>query len=63
MIFYAIQEILRFWLNKGVDGFRVIKVMHLFEDADLRNEPKERCNVSSMHTSTLSPAEALTHAH
>lgn len=33
------DEILHFWLEKGVNGFRVDAVNHLFEDAKLRDEP------------------------
>uniref|UniRef100_K1QQH0 Neutral and basic amino acid transport protein rBAT n=1 Tax=Magallana gigas TaxID=29159 RepID=K1QQH0_MAGGI len=33
-----LENILRFWLNKGVDGFHVQNVQHLYEDQDLRNE-------------------------
>jgi len=33
------KEILRFWLAKGVSGFRVDAVNHLFEDEDLQDEP------------------------
>lgn len=31
---------IRFWLRKGIDGFRVDAVPHLFEDANLSNEPR-----------------------
>lgn len=30
---------MKFWLDKGVDGFRVDAVNHLFEVEDLRDEP------------------------
>lgn len=30
---------LRFWLNKGVDGFRLDIINAVYEDADLRNNP------------------------
>ena len=30
---------IKFWLGKGVDGFRVDAVPHLFEDAEFRDEP------------------------
>lgn len=33
-----LENILRFWLNKGVDGFHVQNVQYLYEDQDLRNE-------------------------
>lgn len=33
-----LENILRFWLNKGVDGLHVQNVQYLYEDQDLRNE-------------------------
>lgn len=30
---------LRFWLDKGVDGFRVDSIMYLFEDSQFQSEP------------------------
>ena len=33
-----VQDILRYWLDLGVDGFRVNSVKYLFEDTDLRDE-------------------------
>jgi len=35
----AMDEVLIFWLNKGVSGFRIDAVNHLFEDPDLKDEP------------------------
>ena len=32
------QDILRFWLDKGVDGFRVNSAKYLFEDYELRDQ-------------------------
>lgn len=32
------QDALKFWLDKGVDGFRVDAVLDLFEDEQLRDE-------------------------
>ncbi|KAL3866289.1 hypothetical protein ACJMK2_043596 [Sinanodonta woodiana] len=34
------ENVLRFWLDKGVDGFRVDAVLALFEDIHLRDEPR-----------------------
>ncbi|XP_015183315.1 PREDICTED: uncharacterized protein LOC107070028 [Polistes dominula] len=34
------EEVIRFWLRKGIDGFRVDAVPHLFEVDDLRDEPR-----------------------
>jgi alpha-glucosidase len=35
----AMYEVLRFWLERGVDGFRVDAIHHLFEDEELRDNP------------------------
>ncbi len=35
----AMLDALRFWLDRGVDGFRVDAIHHLFEDAALRDNP------------------------
>ena len=34
----ALKEVMRFWLDKGVDGFIVDSVQHLLEDDQFRNE-------------------------
>ena len=34
------QDIIHFWLGKGVDGFRMDAVKHLLEAAHLRDEPQ-----------------------
>jgi alpha-glucosidase len=35
----AMYDVLRFWLRRGVDGFRLDAVSRLFEDAELRDDP------------------------
>jgi alpha-glucosidase len=35
----AIRNIMRFWLRKGVDGFRVDVLWHLIKDAEFRDNP------------------------
>ena len=30
---------MRFWLRRGVDGFRVDVIWHLIKDADFRDNP------------------------
>ena len=35
----AMHEAMRFWLRKGVDGFRVDVMWHLMKDADFRDNP------------------------
>ncbi|KLK94642.1 alpha-amylase [Microvirga vignae] len=35
----AMYDALRFWLNRGVDGFRVDVIWHLIKDAEFRDNP------------------------
>jgi alpha-glucosidase len=35
----AMLDVLRFWFERGVDGFRVDAIHHLFEDESLRDNP------------------------
>lgn len=35
----AMFDVLRFWLNRGVDGFRIDAIHHLFKDERLRDNP------------------------
>ena len=35
----AMQDVVRFWLDRGVDGFRVDAVNVMVKDAELRNDP------------------------
>jgi alpha-glucosidase len=35
----AIYAVMRFWLDKGVDGFRIDVMWHMVKDAQLRNNP------------------------
>ncbi|MFK4512004.1 DUF3459 domain-containing protein [Bradyrhizobium daqingense] len=35
----AILDVMRFWLEKGVDGFRVDVIWHLIKDAEFRDNP------------------------
>ena len=34
------QDVIRFWLKRGIDGFRVDAVPFLFEDESLRDEAR-----------------------
>ncbi len=35
----AVYDVMRFWLRKGVDGFRVDVIWHLIKDAQFRDNP------------------------
>ena len=39
----AILGTMRFWLERGVDGFRLDTVNYYFHDQDLRNNPSNPC--------------------
>lgn len=36
---HAMHDVLRFWLDKGVDGFRIDVVWHLAKDSEFRDNP------------------------
>jgi alpha-glucosidase len=38
-VHHAIHEVMRFWLSRGVDGFRVDVIWHLIKDAEFRDNP------------------------
>jgi alpha-glucosidase len=54
----AMLDVLRFWFARGVDGFRVDAIHHLFEDEGLRDNPPNRDWRQGM-----SPARRVTRAH
>jgi alpha-glucosidase len=54
----AMLDVLRFWLARGVDGFRVDAIHHLFEDAELRDNP-----VNPEWVEGMSPARSLIRLH
>ncbi len=54
----AMLDALRFWLERGVDGFRVDAIHHLFEDEHLRDNP-----LNPEWRSGMSPARSVIRAH
>jgi alpha-glucosidase len=46
----ALFNILRFWLDKGVDGFRVDAMWHMIKDAQFRDNPRNPDYESHMAT-------------
>jgi alpha-glucosidase len=56
----AMQEVLRFWLYRGVDGFRIDAIDRLMKDPELRDDPPR----TRPFPFPLNPEEAkLEHAH
>ena len=51
-------DVLRFWMARGVDGFRVDAIHHLFEDRLLRDNP-----ANPDWRNDMSPARRLTRLH
>lgn len=52
------QDIIHFWLEKGVDGFRMDAVKHILEAEHLRDEPqvdpnKPPVSVNSFNTMNI----------
>lgn len=37
-------NVLKFWMNKGVSGFRVDAINHMFESANFEDEPRNTWN-------------------
>ena len=54
----AMLDVLRFWLDRGVDGFRVDAIHHLIEDEHLRDNPP-----NPDWRPGMSPARRLVRAH
>jgi alpha-glucosidase len=54
----AMLDVLRFWLGRGVDGFRVDAIHHLFEDQQLRDNP-----LNPDWRQGMSPARRLIRIH
>src|SRR4051794_38990621 len=50
----AMLDVMRFWLDRGVDGFRVDAIHHLIESEALRDNPN-----NPDWQSHMSPARAL----
>ena len=54
----AMLDVLRFWLDRGVDGFRVDAIHHLFENIELRDNP-----INPDWREGMSPARRLLRTH
>lgn len=40
-VMQAMQDVMRFWLDKGIDGFRVDVIEFILKDEELRDEPPD----------------------
>ena len=49
----AMQDVLHFWLRRGVDGFRMDVVAFLIKDAELRDNPPNLNTPPSLHPGDL----------
>jgi alpha-glucosidase len=49
----AMLEVLRFWLDRGVDGFRMDVVGMILKDADLRNNPPNPAAEPTLHADDI----------
>ena len=54
----AMLDVLRFWMARGVDGFRVDAIHHLVEDAEFRDNPP-----NPLWRERMSPARRLLRAN
>ena len=58
----AMYDVLRFWLDRGVDGFRIDVITHLLEDEWLRdNPPNPRYRLGQPTGASLLPTHTVDH--
>uniref|UniRef100_A0A8D9EXA1 alpha-glucosidase n=1 Tax=Cacopsylla melanoneura TaxID=428564 RepID=A0A8D9EXA1_9HEMI len=49
----AINDVLRYWLKRGVDGFRIDAVPYLYEDTSFQDDPTEEVMLPGSTTPTI----------
>lgn len=47
-VYTEMENVMKFWIERGVSGFRIDAINHLVEDSRLRDEPPSGNNVSPM---------------
>ncbi len=58
----AMLDVLRFWMDRGVDGFRIDAAEHLLKDPELRDNPPA-APVTEGHPKNLGEYDSLRHLH
>jgi alpha-glucosidase len=58
----AMFDVARFWLERGVDGFRLDVAHYIMKDPDLRDNPPNTTRVTQMHKS-LGPYDSQIHLY
>lgn len=58
----AMLDVLRFWMDRSVDGFRIDAAEHLLKDPELRNNPPAP-PVTGGHPKNLGEYDCLRHLH
>ena len=58
----AMQEVVRFWLDRGVDGYRVDAIDRLLKDPELRDDPPADASPSACRVPEDNAALALTNS-
>ncbi len=57
----AMFDVMRFWLDRGIDGFRLDAIQTIYEDPQLRDEPKLESTDGSGSPTTAQIAAAKIH--
>ncbi len=58
----AMFDVMRFWLERGVDGFRIDVAHHILKDPQMRDNPINVSGQGAIHRS-LGPYDAQVHLH
>ncbi|XP_043479565.1 alpha-glucosidase-like [Leptopilina heterotoma] len=45
LVYDTMTDVLKFWMDRGADGFRIDAVNHMFEDVRMLDEPRNNNNV------------------
>lgn len=59
----AVLDVMKFWLDRGVDGFRLDVVNYYYHDASLKNNPPNDKNVEYTNVDPSNPYAHQRHLH